>query len=644
MSKNTNKLVELFTVVDPDYHNTTSEVFCYFEDGDATRLDRYDLPSYKEYSSYDEYMHALIATIAEKTNSNVGELVELNKNGKFTLLNGKDYNTVRKERARNGKQSLDYSSSADERKKAKIKAQLDKVKANSKRIIAGIGAVAIVGLSVLGISNLIKLNKKSPADNKTVKLPKITTAYADEKHFSSLEEYLNSLPEDSTRKEVFTRMLNYAKTSNDTADVILGKILVVNDYNDKELIDLFGKYEDLNKNNCLVEALKKSSLQEVNVLLSSKETGDFDLLLSQEGREFYLNYLNNYRALVQSYNTEGFKAERDKMYNRIMNDWNVKAIQSETTEPGFEYHSRRMEDYYASVVPMISASEVICADMNVKLLTDEEHQTIDYSNICNLASERFDDINDTLTAYRMANLNDENTYAKVSASNGTDIEITLHNDLSFEEVYEMFETEVEKVRSENNLKTIRDNLMQEMVDRKAKEAANRQKQNRVNTKVQNQWLNGMSSSTKNDIQRQIDAIDREFAEQNRKEAEKWQQRVDQIEREDQKQVDKVKDQVDKENSWMNDKPNNPNPSPDFSRPNVNDVDDHIKVDDEYVNNDGSLEFDGPIYDQNGNIIDVPRESATSKSALTNEQKEMAVQQIVEEMAASEEIEEINKTK
>ena len=119
MSKNTNKLVELFTVVDPDYHNTTSEVFCYFEDGDATRLDRYDLPSYKEYSSYDEYMHALIATIAEKTNSNVGELVELNKNGKFTLLDGKDYNTVRKERARNGKQSLDYSSSADERKKAK---------------------------------------------------------------------------------------------------------------------------------------------------------------------------------------------------------------------------------------------------------------------------------------------------------------------------------------------------------------------------------------------------------------------------------------------------------------------------------------------------------------------------------------------
>ncbi len=639
MSKDTNKLTELFTIVDPDNHSTANEAFCYFEDGKAIDLDRADLPKYEEYDNFDQYMHALLTEIAKKTDTNIEELIELHKNGNFTVLNKKEFQTVRAERARYRRQSLDYSSKADERRKAKIKAQLAKVKDNSKRIIAGVGAVAVVGLSILGITQLVKLNKKSSADNKTVKLPKITTAYAEEKHFASLDDYLKSLPEDSARKEVFTRMLKYAKTSNDTADVILGKILVTNDYNDKELIDIFGKYEDLNKNNSLVDALKESTLKEVETLLSAKETGDFDLLLNEEGRDFYLNYLNNFRTLVQSYNTESFKAERDKMYNRIMENWNVKAIQSETTEPGFEYHSRRMEDYYASVVPMITASEVICADMNMKLLTDEEHKTIDYSNICNLSSERFDDINDTLTAYRMANLNSDNTYASVSAVNGSDIAITLHDDLSFEEVYEMFKTEVEKVRSESNLKTIRDNFMQEMIDRKAAIATKMQKQNRTNIKGQNQWLNGLSSSTKNDIQSQIDAIDGEFAEQNRREEEKWQQRVDQIEKADQKEVDKVKDQVDKENSWMNDKPNSVNPSPDFSRPTINDVDDHIKVDDEYVKNDGSLEFDGPIYDQDGNIIDVPRESA-----LTEEQKEVVVQQMVEEMASEETLEEISKTK
>ena len=82
-----------------------------------------------------------------------------------------------------------------------------------------------------------------------------------------------------------------------------------------------------------------------------------------------------------------------------------------------------------------------------------------------------------------------------------------------------------------------------------------------------------------------------------------------------------KGKVEKDNAWMNDHSSSSSSSSSGSsnseapkRPTVDDVDPHIDVDDQYVDEDGNLKFDGPIYDSEGNIIDNPSAKATKKTA------------------------------
>ncbi|MBE6147759.1 MAG: hypothetical protein E7168_05475 [Firmicutes bacterium] len=641
-----NKLENLTFFVDVNENgNMVDRVFCYYKDGKPICIEAKDLPRYEDFASYEEYMNEVLKELSNKTNSNLKDFSEIDKNGRLSVFDKESTDKLSDEIKIFANATEKYEQKLSDQEQNAEKKETFKEKA--KRTIAGVTAIAVLGLTAVGI---YKLAKKSLGSGQTISTSQIDINNVN--NFTNIEAYLKTLGDSSIQKQTITKMLDYAKSSNDSADVVLARLLVMNDFTDSELVEMFGDYEDLNKDNKLVDALKAASLKDVETLLLSKEIGNVDdLILSEEGKAFYNEYLENYRSLVKSYGTNDFKTHRDNMRNRVMKDFNVSALLSETTTAGFDYNSRTLPDYYASVVPIISASEVITADMGMKILTDEEHTAVDYSNICNLAVVKFDDINETLTAYRMAKL------ATNSEATISDSSISLKKEVSFDEVYELFANEIEKLRSEDNLAIIRENFMQEMTDRK-----NNSMKNNVNYTnghsslggvtsgstsgiISDDWMGSLSDEAQDDIQNQIDAIDKEFEEMTNQEKEELLEEKEKIEKESQEQLDKIQEEVEKENAWMeedaNKKPNNDVSSPSYSRPTIDDVNDNIIIDDEYINDDGTLGFDGPIYDEDGNIIDVP----VSYSSMTKEEREQVADQIINEMANSSlEIETNSKTK
>lgn len=437
------------------------------------------------------------------------------------------------------------------------------------------GLTIAVGLLVGGCK-LVKGNK-----HETKNPTSITNEEYDTKSFASIMEHADK---NSARYKLFESMMKYSKTSMANAEAILAEAMTYGDYSEEQIIKIFGE-SNYNFNE---EAYKDNSLKSLNYLVNyGKVNGDRSLLIGDaEAMKKYTNYERMYRKLLINYGSkETFKSVVTEFDKQVRTDLGLEAVAESKTN--FDYKETTNSDDLIASRDFIAASlAVAAAGQNKSTLTDKEIGFINESDMCEIAREKAADINETLKFYRISNIN-----------NNED-----NNELSFEEWFEAFS----KYVAENNKDMSKLNVVDENYAKKQEEKR-QELANSINkdssTTIKNEtktesgsWdgksqIPGFTADEYKSAEEQKEAIDAALkaeSEKNYQEAMKdAQDKIDEIEREEEASKDAAQDEADDYNE------NIENGNGTVGRPGSGA---------DIIIDEDAPEFDGPIYDQNGNII------------------------------------------
>ncbi len=493
----------------------------------------------------------------------------------------------------------------------------------AKKVALTAGSIALILAMVVGGCHLFKRNKNnSKNSNKSI---------SDYQNMS-FDELVAQLPA-GAKKDAVVAVQSTLKNFNDILsgsimrdgedkrlahswDENMAAYLAFNDFTQDELLEIFDSYQiDAND---LYEQLNLGNMKEMLYYARATEpSGRADLIKSQEGKDFFNKYENLVLQFNRATTVEDKTVIAQQFYSSLRADF---PIQTEDLE-GFIHNDKGYPDYAYAMTPMVSAMEIMTRNIGVSLNDDEIKRFNDLA-MCNFAQEKFESYQQSLSAAQNVELATKRLIAEEYTDADGRVRITLLP--TYEELKEAGIASVEHYdlsEEKNDVGTLPNWWAEVTLNTTDPNViSNGGGQNSVSQsssyreKVSKSSLTGSLLAEAN---RQEQAIQDSFAAQNeanRKAAEAAQaQKQAEIDATEKKQAE---EEARKNNQWLEDaKKQNSNTTPSTNttpqeqeapkRPNVNDVNPNIHIDDEYVGDNGNLGFDGPIYDKDGNIIDNP---------------------------------------
>ncbi len=500
----------------------------------------------------------------------------------------------------------------------------------AKRAISGVviaGAALITILSLRGCS--IKKNEKvtnsqsyssSQFDQLLAQLSEGTKKTAVSKVQTTLKSFNDRLSP-SIMKDGEDRLLAHSWDEN------IAAYLAFNDFTDEQLFEIFDTYKI--DGNELYDLLKLSNSKEMLYYARATEpSGRGALINSEKGQAFF----NKYEELIINFNLASTKEDKvaiaKQFYAMVREDF---PIQSED-QIGFIHTDKGYEDYAYAVTPMISAMEVMTRNIGVNLNNTE----IKYFNelgMCNFAQEKLARYQSQLEQRQSIEIAKDELRAEYEVKKDADGKLQIQEIVPYEELREAGIASVDHYdlsEEKNDVGLIEgwwDSATVDTIGKQAvKQSASKGRTTTTTTTPYKKQLTEaevakQSPAIQQEVQKQKDAINAQIAEENAKAKQESDRKKAELEKQIQEEKKKLEEQVEKDNAWMNDHSSSSSSSSSGSsdseapkRPTVDDVDPHIDVDDQYVDEDGNLKFDGPIYDSEGNIIDNPSAKATKKTA------------------------------
>lgn len=508
----------------------------------------------------------------------------------------------------------------------KLKINKENIKKHKKGIIAGTVAFAI---AVGGTIGAIVLSQK---DKDKIDLSNVTDDQLRNLTFDELMQYL----EEGLKKENALTVYNFLDNFNgDLADSLylegdrdkkfqipwdtaIAMVVGYNQFDATEMYEMFDQYdlraEDLYK---LIKGYTTMSIPAY--LRLTNNTGIADLIQDQESSEFYLKYENKlidmnearFQALKSgSEEDENAFYAQAKAFNQMVRD----DFLNDSGEVSFGSQAiSYATGSRASVVPIISAALEITRNTPSRF-SDEEIEQLNLDGYCNTIEETITtNVEKLETARMLAGLDSvtEATEEKNEEKEVTAIDIK----------YEIIRDAAIKQLTEENKYYISDELSTLPVVDFTKEAAEAlTKQAETYTTTQAQKKQG-STTTKtyssrdelvkdypnlaDEAKRQEDKINQQYEKENEEAKKKAQaeadKKADEKSKENEAAADKeIQDKND--NAEVKDEDGNVYDGYDVKPGNSGDV----VIDDEHTtqdqNGNSRPNFDGPIYDSNGNII------------------------------------------
>lgn len=410
-------------------------------------------------------------------------------------------------------------------------------------------------------------------------------------------------------------------------DENIAAYLAFNQFTDEELFQIFDTYKIDGK--ALYEELKLGNMKEMLYYARATEpSGRVDLIKSEEGKQFFTKYENKLLEFNKADTKEAKIVAAKEFYTMVRADFPIQ----EEDKVGFIHTDKGYEDYSYAVTPMISAMEVMTRNVGVSL-NNAEVKYFNELGMCNFAEEKLETYQTQLESRQNVAIAKEELRAEYEAVSNSEGSIEVTKTISYEKLREAGIASIEHYdlsAEKNDVGTIEGYFEDATMDTaKKQQIINNKNNGTISTSTSNYHktltendLKKESSKVQQQAQQQKDEINKQYDKQNQQAKEESDKKKAEIEKEIEEDKKKLEEEIKNDNAWMNeDKNTTPsNPSSGSSseeapgRPSRDDVDDHIDIDDDYVDKDGNLEFDGPIYDKDGNIIDNP--SANKQKAKT----------------------------
>lgn len=527
-----------------------------------------------------------------------------------------------------------------EEKKGKVKKGVSK-----KLLLKGIAITLAVGTALGLLAKGCSLNKKSKYDNNnTISDQNIRGTFAE------LVAKLQAGP----KKDAVIAVQSTLKNFNDTLsgsimregedkrlahswDENVAAYLAFNTFTDEELFQIFDTYQL--DGNYLYDQLKLGNMKEMLYYArATQPSGRADLIKTEEGKQFFTKYENKVLEFNKATTKEDKIAIAKDFYAMARADF---PIQDEDKE-GFIHTEKGYEDYSYAVTPMIAAMEVMTRNVGVSL-SDKE---VDYFNelgMCNFAEEKLQNYQASLTSRQNVEVAKEELRAEYQVETDEEGKVQVVETVRYEDLREAGIASIEHYdlsEEKNDVGTIPGYWEDATLDTAKKQqiinGGGSSGGSSVSTETYHKTLTEEevkkeSPAIQKEAEKQKEAIEQKFEEQNKQAKEESDKKKAELEKEIEEEKQQLEQEIEEDNAWMHDddtKVDTGSSNGDSSsssgnsdevpaRPSIDDVDDHITIDDDYVDEDGNLEFDGPIYDKDGNIIDNPSAKAEAKKQSTS---------------------------
>lgn len=175
-----------------------------------------------------------------------------------------------------------------------------------------------------------------------------------------------------------------------TWDEVAALTVFYNDFSNKEIMEIFNGAEL--KENDMLNAYKTGflMLMGAHVLEDSKYPVNIDMLLqSEEAKDFYNKYHDLFLAAKQSTGDAQLNYVK-AFYTQLRSDFPISKESRGTSGIAHADPRSRVKDYYYSILPMLSASEILFQNLSTDYtLTDEEIALMNELGACNLAGSKF---------------------------------------------------------------------------------------------------------------------------------------------------------------------------------------------------------------------------------------------------------------
>lgn len=493
-----------------------------------------------------------------------------------------------------------------------------KQKLNSKGVKIGAFAVALSVL--LGIGSC-QSGKKVPEGN--VKASGVTSTQADHSNFASLLAQLKEGP----KKDAMSAVQGNLKMFNDTLsgnimkegedkrlahswEENMASYLAFNQFTEEELFQIFDTYK-INADD-LYDQLKLSNMKEMLYYARATESSGRAMLIgSEEGKAFF----NGYETLVLRYNKATAKEEKIELakqfYAKVRADFPIEDQDKE----GFIHTEKGYEDYAYAVTPMISAMEVMTRNIGVSL-TDKEVAYFNELGMCNFAQEKLENYENDLTSRQNIEIAKEElrSESQLEAAVSSDGEVYIVEKISYQELKEAGIASIDHYdlsAEKNDVGMIAgywedatlDTLKKQVSDKTESEQISSTSSSSYRKTLTESDLKKESPAIQQEAQKQKDVINSQIEQENKAAKAESDRKKQELEKQIEEEKKELEKEIEEDNAWMNDPGNEEVPG----RPNVS-------IDDSYLDENGNPEFDGPIYDEDGNIISwMPNPNANARS-------------------------------
>lgn len=396
-------------------------------------------------------------------------------------------------------------------------------------------------------------------------------------------------------------------------DTAIAMLLAYNNYSDEEMFAIFDTYnlqaDDLYR---LVKGYTTMAIPAYMRLTNS--TNIADLIRNQETKDFYTKYENQlikinkarfaYLQTGDESNKISFEQASKEMHEMIRADF--------LNNSGSTSFGSQTESYAsgarASVVPIVSAVLDITRNTPTKL-TDEEIEEINLDGYCNTIEATLQNNIDNLRLGKQMAISKEPTTAETEKK-----EIQAPIAMNYETIRNMmiqFLQKDNKYFKSDALSTLpvydfnselAETLMQQANVYVENSNYTKNKQKKYNNK--NELVKDYPN-LKNEAEKQEKDIQSQYDKENEEARKKAQEQADKdASKKSEDNKNKADQEIKDKNTTAGVKDNDNNSYDDY-KPNSKDTGD-VVIDDKHTtknqNGDSDLNFDGPIYDKDGNII------------------------------------------
>lgn len=503
---------------------------------------------------------------------------------------------------------------------------------NIKRFMAFITAATLVTTGVVGCSN----SKKN--ENGTLDLSSVTDEQLKNLTFDELMEYLQDGMKKENVQTVYDFLDNFngnladsLKLDGDgdkkfqiTWDTAIAMRLGYNQYSATEMYEMYDEY-DLNAE-ALYKLVKGYTTMAIPAYLRlTNNTGIATLIDDKDAQDFYLKYENKLIEMNKArftYLETGDSSDKSTFENKAK-EFN-QMIRDDFLNDSGEVSFGSLDDAYAtgsyaSVVPLISASMEITRNTSSKL-TDAEVEELNLDGYCNTIETNIkDNVEKLQTMQAMKAMDDvtgttESTTGEKEEETQTVTTIDIKYEILREAAIEDLKKNEHYFRS-NELSTLpvtdfnKDvaSTLTSQSQAYTKAYANSTKRGKTTTKK----YNSRSDLAKDypdlvdDAKKQEDAISEKYSKENEENKNKAQSEANsKASQKSSENESKADQEIQDKNTTAEVKDNSGN-TYDYTVTQKSNVGD-VVIDDNHTttNNSGDSDknFDGPIYDADGNII------------------------------------------